>query len=208
MTRIHLEMGEVDSVESRKEENEQIVHRNPIRELGFAQIEHVLGLDKDLSDGAYRTLSLLHFFWRQSNKAWPSMRTLCKLRGKKHSAISAQLAELSAKGIISRERRYSRSTITWLEDLPKEYYKAAENHLKQRDIRKNGQVETNVQKSGWPSSEKVDDLIISKEEEPGINQVVLTAPDDLVSHGKKSGRQRASHRTARRNIHEDGSYRR
>jgi hypothetical protein len=184
VTKTQVEMYKDNSLESEEEEKEQVVHRNPIRELGFAQIEHVIGLDKGLSDGAYRTLSILHFFWRQTHKAWPSLETLCKLRGKKHTAISAHLAELQAKRIITRERRYSRSTITWLEDLPDEYYRAAENFLNQRDIRKNGR----------PSSEKADGLRINKEKEPRVTATLSTASGDSVPQGRKPGPQEAAHR--------------
>ncbi len=184
MTKTQAEMREDDYIESEEEEKEQVVYRNPVRELGFAQIEHVIGLDKGLSDGAYRTLSILHFFWRQRNMAWPSLETLCKLRGKKHTAISAHLAELQTRGIITRERRYSRSSITWLEDLPDEYYRAAENFLHQRDIRKNGRQ----------SSEKTDGLRINKEEEERVTGPISSASIDSVLSRRKPGSKKVAHR--------------
>jgi len=45
-----------------KTETQEIRHRNPIKELGFAAMEHALTLDTDLSDGAYRTYALLKFY--------------------------------------------------------------------------------------------------------------------------------------------------
>lgn len=119
----------VDNSDAKEEE---VVFKNPIRELGFAQIEHIIGLDTDLSDGAYRTLSILHYFWQQKKSAYPSIETLAKLRGKSERTISEHLAELETKQIITRARRMGTSSMTYLEDLPQEYKDAAAAILTER----------------------------------------------------------------------------
>ena len=121
----------VYAVETTEQEVE-VSFKNPIRELGFAQIEHVIGLDVELSDGAYRTLSILHYFWQQKKRAFPSLETLAKLRGKSSRTISEHLAELEEKGIITRARRMGTSSMTYLEDLPQEYIDAAQSILTER----------------------------------------------------------------------------
>jgi DNA-binding MarR family transcriptional regulator len=114
----------------------EVSFKNPVRELGFAQIEHIIGLDVDLSDGAYRTLSILHYFWQQKKRAFPSLETLAKLRGKSERTVSEHLAELTEKGIISRARRMGTSSMTYLEDLPQSYAEAATAILEERALRK------------------------------------------------------------------------
>lgn len=123
-------VNEPDNVE------EEVSFRNPVRELGFAQIEHIIGLDVDLSDGAYRTLAILHYFWQQKKRAYPSLETLAKLRGKSQRTISEHLAELEEKGIISRARRMGTSSLTFLEELPQSYTEAAAAILEERAFRK------------------------------------------------------------------------
>lgn len=118
----------------------EIEHRNPVRELGFAQIEHVITLDKNLSDGAYRTLGILHYFWQQKTSAYPSVETLADLRGVTVTTISRHLAELTDRKIISRERRVGTSSITYLEDLPQEYHDAATSILQKRRDNKNAKI--------------------------------------------------------------------
>lgn len=113
-------------------EKTEIEHRNPIRQIGFAQIEHIIGLDVDLSDGAYRTLSILHFYWQQKDVAYPSIETLARVRGKDCATIRRHLAELGDKGIISRARRFGTSSLTYLEDLPQEYQEAAAHMVEER----------------------------------------------------------------------------
>lgn len=110
----------------------EVSFKNPVRELGFAQIEHIVGLDVTLSDGAYRTLAILHYFWQQKKSAYPGLDTLAKLRGKSERTVSEHLAELTEKGIISRSRRMGTSSMTYLEDLPQEYADAATAILTER----------------------------------------------------------------------------
>jgi hypothetical protein len=114
----------------------EVSYKNPVRELGFAQIEHIIGLDTDLSDGAYRTLAILHYFWQQKKRAYPSLATLATLRGKDEKTVRRHLAELTDKGIISRQFRMGTSSVTWLEDLPQEYQDAASDILTLRKIKK------------------------------------------------------------------------
>lgn len=133
----------------------EVSFKNPIRELGFAQIEHIIGLDTELSDGAYRTLSILHYFWQQKKSAYPSIETLAKLRGKSERTITEHLAELESKGIISRVRRLGTSSITYLEDLPQEYKDAAAAILQERKETKRKKSLDDTQKTSAQSGRKL-----------------------------------------------------
>lgn len=117
-------------------ENTKVDFRDPIRRLGFVQLEHIIGLDIDLSDGAYRTLAILHFFSQQKDRAWPSIKLLADLRGKSQRAVTEHIAELAKKGLITRERRMSTSSMTYIEELPEEYVQAAMKFLEKRDKQK------------------------------------------------------------------------
>jgi len=112
---------------------QRIEHENPIREVGFAQIEHVVTLDLELSDGAFRTYALLHYFWRDKKQMWASTATLAAMRGVKEATILAHLRELIAAGLIERRRRLGQSSIICLKDLPERYLSIAQHLIIERD---------------------------------------------------------------------------
>jgi len=116
---------EVESIPS-------VEFRNPISELGWAKIEHVVTLDLELSDGAYRTYAILHYYWQRKNAAWVGSDTLATVRGKSEQTISNHLKELVDAGLIGRQRRMGRTSMTYLEDLPDRYAEAAKNILSKR----------------------------------------------------------------------------
>lgn len=113
-------------------EQSNVEFRNPIEQVGFARMEHVVGLDTSLSDGAYRTLAILKFFSMQKDSAFPAIDTLAELRGVKGQTIKRHIAELVEKKIITRSRRIGTSSMTYIEDLPQEYTDAAQMILESR----------------------------------------------------------------------------
>lgn len=114
------------------EQTQSVAWRDPVKELGWARIEHILTLDINLSDGAYRTYALLHFYWQRKNAAWVGTDTMATVRGCKESTISNHLKELIDAGLISRSRRMGRTSMTYLEDLPERYAEAAGSILAKR----------------------------------------------------------------------------
>jgi DNA-binding MarR family transcriptional regulator len=118
------------------EQGHEIRHKNPIKELGFAAMEHALTLDTDLSDGAYRTYALLKFYWQHKSEAFPTVDTMAEKRGIRRETIGVHLKELVQKGLITRKARVGTSTMTYLEDLPQEYVDLALAELERRDARR------------------------------------------------------------------------
>lgn len=114
------------------ETSPQVEFRDPIKELGFARIEHVITLDAELSDGAYRTYALLHYYWQRKDAAWVGSDTLASVRNLTEATISNHLKELKEAGLISRQRRMGKSSMTYLEDLPERYAEAAKLILSKR----------------------------------------------------------------------------
>jgi GntR family transcriptional regulator len=109
-------MGGV-TVDKTREAPESIRFRNTVKQQGWAQVYHVLTLDTELSDGAYRLYALLLKYARQSGGCWPGVKTLARDLGRSPSTIKARLDELVRRGLIIRERRLGTSSITWIEDL-------------------------------------------------------------------------------------------
>jgi len=108
-------------VDKAREEPGSIRFRNPVKQQGWAQVHHVLTLDTELSDGAYRLYVLLLMYARQSDGCWPGVERLARDLGRAPSTVKARLAELVKRGLITRERRLGTSSITWIEDLEKVY---------------------------------------------------------------------------------------
>lgn len=98
-------------------EEESCRHRNPVEQLGFAQLRHIATLDPELSDGAYRTYALYLMYAQQQGKGWPSRERLAKERGVNDATVSRHNAELESLGYISRQRRMGQSSITIIEAL-------------------------------------------------------------------------------------------
>lgn len=111
-----------------RENNEQLRFRRRIDQAGWARLSHALTLDHTLSDGAYRLYALLLKYARQASGCWPGVRRLAQDLGKTERTITNRLADLTNKGLVTRERRFGRSSVTWIEDLEKVY----EDHLPER----------------------------------------------------------------------------
>lgn len=95
----------------------EIRFRNPVQSLGFAQIQHIITLDPEISDGAYRYYALL-FYWAQQNDCcWPRQQTIAELWGRDARTIRRYNQELEDAGYITRQRRMRSSSITWIEDI-------------------------------------------------------------------------------------------
>jgi DNA-binding transcriptional ArsR family regulator len=109
-----------------------VEYRDPIKELGWAKIEHIITLDTDLSDGAYRTYAMLLYYWQRKNTTWVGVDTLADVRGVTESTIRKHIAELKDAGLISRQRRMGKSSLTYIEDLPEKYSDDAEKILTNR----------------------------------------------------------------------------
>lgn len=123
-------------VNESNERQESFEYKDPIKQVGFAQIEHVISFDESLSDGAYRTYAVLISFAQQHDWAIPSVETLAVLRHKDSATISRHLAELQEKKLIDRQRRVGTSSKTVILELPPEYVENAKEILQKRDIAK------------------------------------------------------------------------
>lgn len=124
-----------------REAPESIRFRNTVKQQGWAQVYHVLTLDTELSDGAYRLYSLLLKYARQSDGCWPGVKTLARDMGRAPSTIKARLDELVRRGLIIRERRLGTSSITWIEDLETIYGRPENRTFEQPENRTSEQPE-------------------------------------------------------------------
>jgi DNA-binding MarR family transcriptional regulator len=143
----------------------EVRHRNPIKELGFAMMEHALTLDTDLSDGAYRTYALLKFYWQHKGTAFPTVETMAEKRGLRRETVGVHLKELVDKGLITRQPRVGTSTLTHLEDLPQEYQDIALAELERRDARREVFLTATLEKSNARREENLTQSITIKEKE-------------------------------------------
>ena len=94
----------------------EIRFRNPIKGVGFGQLYHIITVDPELSDGAYRTYATYLMYAQQSLKAWPGRGTVSDDRDKDEATITRHNQELEGLGYIARERRFGKTSITWIED--------------------------------------------------------------------------------------------
>lgn len=100
---------------------DEIRFRRQIEDAGYSVLYHVLTLDRGLSDQAFRLYSLLLKYAQQKSHAYPGVKRLAEDLGKSEVSVSRALAELKERGLISRQRRFGTSTITWIED-PNQVY--------------------------------------------------------------------------------------
>jgi DNA-binding transcriptional regulator YhcF (GntR family) len=110
-------------------ELERIRFRREVDALGFAMIYHVLTLDRELSDGAFRLYALLVKYARQSGGCWPGIERLAADLDISQPTVKRRFAELVDRGLVTRDRRYGRSSVTWLEDLEPLYHEQLKNEL-------------------------------------------------------------------------------
>jgi predicted transcriptional regulator len=97
-------------------EDEKLQFENPVQDFGWAMIPHAMTRDPDLSDGAYRTYTHLLEYAQQKKKAWPGIETVAEARGKEERTITRHFLELEKFGYIKRQRRYGKTTMTWIRD--------------------------------------------------------------------------------------------
>lgn len=106
---------------SETEQPERLQHRSPVKRAGYAIMHHVLTLDSQLSDGAFRLYALLLKYAQQKSACWPGVVRLAQDLSKTERTTARRLSELVGRGLITRERRRSASAITWIEDLEHVY---------------------------------------------------------------------------------------
>lgn len=116
--------------------DEKIQYKNPVTQLGWAKIDHVLTFDPTLSDGAFRTYAMLVYHAQQDGETYTSLDTIANERDLRRETISAHVKELEEHGLISRRPRVGTSTITELEELPKVYQDMAAVVLNARQTKK------------------------------------------------------------------------
>ncbi len=124
------------ALDNEPEQTTEIRYRDPVKDLGFAMIPHAIGLDAELSDGAYRTYGLLMYHWQNKHRAWPRVDTLAGERGVGEATIERHLAELVKVGLITRQRRMGQASNTFLEDLPERYASISNQVLEERARKK------------------------------------------------------------------------
>lgn len=100
---------------------DEIRFRRQIEEAGYSILYHTLTLDRELSDPAFRLYSLLLKYAQQKDYAYPGVKRLAEDLGKSEKSVKRALAELTERGLISRQRRFGTSTVTYIED-PNEVY--------------------------------------------------------------------------------------
>jgi hypothetical protein len=101
---------------------EGLAFRNPVKRQGWAQVYHVLTLDTDLSDGAFRLYVLLLRYARQDNGCWPGRDRLAHDLGKSTRTVDYRLEELVRRGLVTREQRQNQTAMTWIEDVERVYH--------------------------------------------------------------------------------------
>ncbi len=100
---------------------DEIRFRRRIEEVGYSILYHVLTLDRELSDQAFRLYSLLLKYAQQKDYAYPGIERLAEDLGKGEKSIRRAMSELMQRGLITRQWRFGTSSITWIED-PNDVY--------------------------------------------------------------------------------------
>ena len=127
---------------TRKEAREEFVFENPVEAVGFAQLRHIVMLDRKLSDGAYRTFATYIKYAQQNPTCWPGIETIARDRGKSAATISRHNQELESLGYIRRQRRMGNTTLTIIRDLNQvpRLQELAIHELQEREHRKNERI--------------------------------------------------------------------
>lgn len=82
----------------------EVAHRL-MGEAPFGQVAHVVGWDKDLSDGAFHTYYVLCCRSGKNGKTWITEKKLAQDRGKGLSTVQRHLKELREAGLVETQRR-------------------------------------------------------------------------------------------------------
>jgi hypothetical protein len=91
------------------------------RKQKFVIVDNPVLLDCQISDAAFRLYCVLTKYAGQDNGCWPGIARLANDTGKGETSIKRLIKELTARGLISRERRFKRSSVTWIEDIEQVY---------------------------------------------------------------------------------------
>ena len=106
---------------SEHEDLGQVKYRREADQCGFARVSHLISLDPEISDAAYRTYAvILSYAWQDPN-TYVGLKRLADDRGKHEVTVSRHLTELADRGLITRQRRVGTSSLTWIEDINKVY---------------------------------------------------------------------------------------
>ena len=154
-------------------EPEPLRSKSTVKQLGWAQVYHVLTLDKELSDGAFRLYALLLKYARQSGGCWPGVERLTRDLGKTKSTIKARLAELAERGLVTRERRFGVSSITRMEDL-EQVYDGPENGIIEQSFEEPENRPTKGQRTGR-HEEKQDTNMQQGDDDSSAEQHTITS---------------------------------
>ena len=138
-------------------ETEGIAYRDPVQKVGYAQLNHVMALDTELSDGAYRTYALYIKYAQQEDHCYPGIKRIARERKKSMATISRHNAELESLGYITRVRQTGTSSMTYIENISQtERFKAiARKELEDRKQHLKNDT-TNISKMRGTSSQKRD----------------------------------------------------
>ena len=159
------------------EESQEFQFRNPVKQLGFAQINHAMTMDLALSDGAKITFQLYLKYAHQKESCWPSIQRIAEERGKTTTTISRHNGELMRLGYITRQRRMGRTSLTIIEDVEQipRLQELASTELQKRDDHKN--VTTDITKMSRKTLQKCN----AEEESIKENQEKNNPPREKTS---------------------------
>lgn len=93
--------------------------RSSVEELGFSIQYHVCVIDPEISDGALRTYLVYLMHAHQKEHCWPLTSTVADIRDVDARTIKRHNDELENHGYITRQRRYGRASITYIENITK-----------------------------------------------------------------------------------------
>ena len=131
---------------------DRLAFRSHTDAVGFTMLSNLVLLDTALSDGAKVTYLVLLHHARQSGSCFPGQEKLATERGVSGRSVRSHLAELTARGLITTERRgKARTNLYWLESLEDIYRR---NSSCQGDDRKNSSA-TDRKNSSYPTKERL-----------------------------------------------------
>lgn len=87
------------------------------RKHKFVVIDNPVLSDTELSDAAFRLYCVLIRYAGNDSGCWPGITKLAQDMGKGETTVKRLLGELTTRGLISRQRRFKRSSVTWIEDI-------------------------------------------------------------------------------------------
>ena len=79
-------------------ERDGLAFRNPVKRKGWAQVYHVLTMDEELSDGAFRLYVLLLKYAQQRGGCWPGRERLARDLGTTTRTIDRRITDPAGAG--------------------------------------------------------------------------------------------------------------